>query len=396
MTSLSQQKKIEELEAQLQEAEDIVKDLRQELREVQAELERVKSNNKQNLDERYIAENRLCTSQPTAFPPPEPQHESVKVSAANIFNSNNGLKCYSQLINMGRSYVSNPDLPSIILRTKEPELYRNGCTQRIRACERSTMDRELSPSRDLNDVKHETSVNKGGDVEKICTVPTHENDNVCNIEKKEGVQEESRFSSWYQVRNTKSFRRKRKRATRFGKKRAPSSAKHTTKSEEDPSQMDPKLSSDTTKTGSHLGYAEAMEGGVELVNEFDVQNIIQNGKACEENGSIENSGVPACKMDLKFDVPLVNSELKVSDTANGMPSQTVNDRVIKYTFQRKRKRERLSSSDGGALVEKSNLTRNTGEKQNGSLESQKSTSIVESSRDSRRLAQVARQVGVHI
>lgn len=41
LTSLNQQKKIEELEAQLQEAEEIVRDLRAELRETQAELENV-------------------------------------------------------------------------------------------------------------------------------------------------------------------------------------------------------------------------------------------------------------------------------------------------------------------------------------------------------------------
>nr|KAJ0211737.1 hypothetical protein LSAT_V11C400175650 [Lactuca sativa] len=40
VASCTQQKKIEELEAQLQEADDIVKDLREELRAVEAELER--------------------------------------------------------------------------------------------------------------------------------------------------------------------------------------------------------------------------------------------------------------------------------------------------------------------------------------------------------------------
>lgn len=47
MASFSQQRKIEELEAQLEEAEDIVSDLTNELREVQAELERVYNKEKE-------------------------------------------------------------------------------------------------------------------------------------------------------------------------------------------------------------------------------------------------------------------------------------------------------------------------------------------------------------
>nr|KJB18438.1 hypothetical protein B456_003G052800 [Gossypium raimondii] len=44
MMSLNQQKRIEELEAQPREAEDIVRDLRAELREVQDELEKLTKN----------------------------------------------------------------------------------------------------------------------------------------------------------------------------------------------------------------------------------------------------------------------------------------------------------------------------------------------------------------
>ncbi|KAG4111428.1 hypothetical protein ERO13_D13G103700v2 [Gossypium hirsutum] len=47
MMSLNQQKRIEELEAQLGEVEDIVRDLRAELREVQDELEKLTKNSMQ-------------------------------------------------------------------------------------------------------------------------------------------------------------------------------------------------------------------------------------------------------------------------------------------------------------------------------------------------------------
>lgn len=43
MVSLNQKKKIEELEAQLEEAEDIVRELRAQLQEVQDELEHARN-----------------------------------------------------------------------------------------------------------------------------------------------------------------------------------------------------------------------------------------------------------------------------------------------------------------------------------------------------------------
>ncbi|KAK9278115.1 hypothetical protein L1049_027673 [Liquidambar formosana] len=114
----------------------------------------------------------------------------------------------------------------------------------------------------------------------------------------------------------------------------------------------------------------------------------------QESGSAEVSGPLASKMDFgTVNVPLVNSDKKVSDaTTDGVPSQPTNERLIKYTFQRKRKKESLSSTEGGAPPEESTLKRKMGEKQNDSPEPQKSNLIAESSRDSRRLAQVARQL----
>lgn len=75
----------------------------------------------------------------------------------------------------------------------------------------------------------------------------------------------------------------------------------------------------------------------------------------------------------------------------GFLIQPVPDRVIKYTFQRKRKKESLSSPDGNANAEESILKKKAAE--NGPVQMEKSSSITESSRDSRRVAQVARQVG---
>lgn len=418
MASLNQQKKIEELEAQLQEAEDIVKDLREELREAQTELERAANKKYQNLDEHTIVtpddiseEKRFCTAQCITLGPPQShQHESVSVSDMKTSNSNQineGHKCYN-----GSSYVGNLELPSIILRSKEPELYRNGCTQRIRACERNG-DGESSLLGEPDAVKNETSVKEDEEVERICTPSTHEVDNMCNVEKKEVVEEETGLTSWHQVRPVKSLHRNRKKATRYRKNRTtpslccrphqvtkmhktpfnPSLGKNNAPSEEEPSQTGPGLSLDTTETVIHLGLAE--NNGTEAKNTVNnVETIMDKSMPTGQDiVSTESSGVAVCKVKLeKVDVPLVKSKSEASGSSNGVPS-VVGDRIIKYTFQRKRKREPLSNSNGNDSLDKGSSKRKTGEKQNGSLETHKSGLVPESSRDSRRLAQVARQVG---
>ncbi|RWW55996.1 hypothetical protein BHE74_00037326 [Ensete ventricosum] len=67
------------------------------------------------------------------------------------------------------------------------------------------------------------------------------------------------------------------------------------------------------------------------------------------------------------------------------------DKILKYTFQRKRKRVSLDSKVDFTSLEES-MSKQTVEKDNAVLDPQKSSLLVESSRESRRLAQVARQV----
>ncbi|CAI9279440.1 unnamed protein product [Lactuca saligna] len=130
VASCTQQKKIEELEAQLQEAEDIVKDLREELSAVEAELER--------------------------FPRSKQVKHHVQVDNASIPEP-----------------LLPKDLPSIILRSKETELYRNGCNQRIQACEQTPPE--------IDDTKPELIVKEDEVVDKLHIAPS--------VEEKEVVKE---------------------------------------------------------------------------------------------------------------------------------------------------------------------------------------------------------------
>ncbi|KAL7222933.1 hypothetical protein ACSBR1_024588 [Camellia fascicularis] len=445
-TSVSQQKKIEELEAQLQEAEDIVKDLREELREVQAELERVRKNKLHHFDEYdtvnreptlheiklstsqslesftasdmknlafnqrnevykfynvnencigncYVGkpellpssseENRLNTSsQSVIFPPPESRLESFAPSDMknSVLNQRNDFR-------MGNSYVSKPDLPSIILRSKESEPYRNRRTQRIRAFEEKLMAGELAFSDKIDDVNHETGGREGEEGEEA----------ICKTEEK-----------------IKSFRQKRRRVARYKKTKTAStkrlsnlapkrdqtsdisctvvnSVNNDAQSGGDLSSMAQRFSADTTDKGTPLGGTEVTESDAEFIKGVSVENTTNDGKALESG----SAGVPSCGMDVEeVDMPVVNLETKPSGSSNGILNQPVTrrDRVIKYTFQRKRKKVSLSSSDVNASLENSILRKKEEENQDGLLGMEKSSSITDSTRDSRRVAQVARQL----
>ncbi|PSS07827.1 Myosin-2 heavy chain like [Actinidia chinensis var. chinensis] len=481
--SLSQQEKIEELESQLQEAEDIVKDLREELREVQAELGSVRNKNlrdsecdtapqqkttqenglhvsqsivfpplasqlesfttsdmknsavnQQNEVYKYynandykpdlpskLEENRLNISQPVVFPPPESRLESftasnMKISA--VKQRNEVYKCHTANdFRMGNSYVSKPDLPSIILRNKEPEPFRNRRTQRIRAFEEKLMAGELAFSETGDDVNYETSGKEDGDGEGIYKTLTCKNDKICTSEKNDVVQADS---SWHQVQKVKSFRRKRARATRYRRNKPPSSkylsnqvrrrdqtsdiscreansVNYNAQSCGDPFNMT-RSSADATDKGPLLKCTKVAASDTKLAEDESVWNTTNENQASIDellsmrpvSGSAEDT---ICRMDVeKVDVPVVNSEAKTSDTPSGIPNQPVADRVIKYTFQRKRKKESLSSSDGNANFEESVLKKKTAEKQNDLLQMEKPSLMTESSRDSRRVAQVARQL----
>ncbi|CAK9138683.1 unnamed protein product [Ilex paraguariensis] len=465
--SSNQQKTIEELEAQLHEAEDIVRDLREELRKVQAELERVSNNKVQPLDELDMATpeetseiNRLYTSQTLIFPHPQSQHEYIAASdMRNLYLNpgNEGNKCSSSIVHTGNSYMGNPDIPSIILRRKKPELYRNGCTQRIRACKRKALskalsysglsvredekgericttptirackrkplNKALSLSELINDVKHKSSAREDEKDERICTTPTHEADHMCTENK--GVHANSRLGSWYKVQAVTTVCRKRKRVTRKRKYRTLSCrflpeqsmkmaqapaipclgsipVNNNAPSTENSYEMAPRLTSDNTGMSIQLGCAETNGSDAEFVKACDFQSTMVNDDILvdklltmrQQIGSTESSGAPIGRMNIEeVDVPLADSEgSKAPDTTHGVPTQPVPDRIIKYTFQRKRKRVSLTSIEGNNSLETSTFEGKPEEKQTGSVEPQKSSLITESSRDSRRLAQVARQL----
>lgn len=304
IVSCSQQKKIDELEAQLQEAEDIVKDLREELKAVEAELERFSQRKEVK---HTIQVNNLQTHEPITFPPSDVQHN------INIDQTNKSQRLYSSLLPLKKSLIG--DLPSIILRSKEPELYRNGCTQRIRACECTPPDVKQSFSVQTNylngNIKPESISKEDEVVEKEIVLE--------QIKEMDLAAESSCLTS-------------------------PNSTRH---------------SNDTT---------------------ID-ENIARKCNSQSTSGE-EVMLVGQEKGDI--DLPSESAVSKVCKTSE-VPSQSLTERVIKYTFQRKRKR--------GAMIEENGSSEQSHENQTVHVGPVKVNLIGESTPEKIRLEHVAHKVG---
>lgn len=423
MTSLSQQKKIDELEAQLQEAEDIVKDLREELREVHSELERVRNSEEKLLDDRHSAAGRgILKEDEVHYSPsiavPSSQSEFGYVAAADSkdrhqFQKYESSKFYSGIPYMGNLY---PDLPSIILRSKEPELYRNGCTQRIRASEGNILNRTLSGK--IHERKDEISAQEDMDGKEIVSVP---NPSIRNTVEKKVLEADSRLGGWHPV---PFFGVKKKRATRFRKmmitssrsfpdqlpriNQAPDlscaethliSVRSDVHLEENELNIASRLSSDEAEPGLKAGCAEVSEYDIELVNSSSVHNPVNANEITEKSvlitgDSAGTSVVTVGETDIQKDnILLPISEPNESSVVKGICNQPMRERIIKYTFQRKRKKECFGESNGVISLESDSSRRRTLEKQRNPVEQEMPNLVTESSRDSPQLAQVAHQVG---
>ncbi|XVF50235.1 hypothetical protein PTKIN_Ptkin04bG0079800 [Pterospermum kingtungense] len=341
MMALNYQKRIEELEAQLGEAEDIVRDLRAELRETQVELEKLTKEpmqclGEQNLKHDVVAsaeiseENTINNFESIRSSPPEAQTEFLTVfdvKSSFLSQKNVGNKCSCK----DNCYVCNADFASIMLRRKEPDLYRNGCTQRIRALDRCLWNGNISLSEKVDVKKNENTgeVEEGKDMHPNLSLRA----DMCKPEEKTDEQ----------VLPLSYFCRKMKRDARYKIYNAPlsivipdqviatcqesdllcpESFSHVTDENAQFSE-DPRIINHDTQNGPHSpsipsspsdpakvviesGYEEVDKDGAKFGNACDLQNDTNNDKILtdkieltrQDSRSSVSLGVASCKTDL--------------------------------------------------------------------------------------------------
>ncbi|KAL9257568.1 hypothetical protein AKJ16_DCAP06546 [Drosera capensis] len=148
-----QQRKIEELEAQLQEAQDIVGDLRLELGEAQCELERLAKYQRRPMEEIVpvdeVVHSEECEMQENDVKEwgftcsPREDNDEVVTTNVSALNAITDANDHLDVLSGDDFYV----------RTTEPELYKNGCTQRIRASDGNLLNGHRPLDEEIDDVK---------------------------------------------------------------------------------------------------------------------------------------------------------------------------------------------------------------------------------------------------
>ncbi|GAU38374.1 hypothetical protein TSUD_209530 [Trifolium subterraneum] len=483
LTFLSQQKKIDVLEAQLQEAEEIVRDLRAELRETQSELENVTKHQmnplvEQNMkdgvaaNENVMPENRLDPYDGSVHSAPNLQFESISISdtrCPSVSGTDNGSKLCVSCDHANSCYIHNPDFASIVIRRKGPELYRNGCTQRIRALERSLFDGNVSVSENVDNARDETLVGAHEDGKEMAVTANGKADIICekeNPDKLKVVKAGAELIKDLVHRKHKRFVRKKTHQSILHSgwvketNKEPdlscaedshhvlgnndhstgnSSMLHGNEAQKDLMSPFPKAPTNATTAVEQLLSNTNTEKGEVFLKGCSSRNKIEHDKepldksdlTRQESLSPESMEVPGCKDVEAADGSPDKVDPKVSDLDETVSSRFENDKLLKFTFHRKRKKgsvsssgagcspdnsnskkicgeeqndhveaqksctmtESVSSGDAGCSPDNSNSKKICGEKQNDHVEPQKSCTLTESSRESRRLAQVARQVG---
>ncbi|CAI9767320.1 unnamed protein product [Fraxinus pennsylvanica] len=265
----------------------------------------------------------------------------------------------------------------------------------------SLIDNEVTESKKSNKVKDDIVHKEYEEAKDICTGPAHGAEITSCLEKE--------LLADIKLWSFKSSLRKKKRAVRRRKGTTPSCTNHPSllgKSDQAP-ELCVRTDQNSAKynarcSGNPLQIIPTLspERKLDLAESDGAHNTTYKDEELMENimpirqetGTTESLLFPDCKMDNeKVNISLTKLECRSSNT---VLTQSAGERIIKYTFQRKRKRQPLSVSEVNVSLETNTLEKETGNKQNDplELELQKSSLITESSRESRRLAQVARQL----
>ncbi|CAK9170009.1 unnamed protein product [Ilex paraguariensis] len=233
VTFLNRQRRIEELECQLNEAEGKVLDLRVEVNKVHNQLDKVKNNHGQLLNHPIKKEDvpsrgntmhakKLNDAETLLFCPMDsyPKYETTSQ-----------MKCSSQFDNF---FSDNPVFASMVMKRKEPGLYRNGCTQRIRAIERNLLDEKLPlPGDNINDgqvftkgksiiSRNEQNVQGEQNVGR-CAIATPRTENIASMKNPAGLE------MCINTNSTEPYKvyRRRRRETQNGKAKSNSRRRHS-------------------------------------------------------------------------------------------------------------------------------------------------------------------------
>ncbi|XP_021737882.1 uncharacterized protein LOC110704412 [Chenopodium quinoa] len=237
--SLKQEMKIEELEAQLCEAEGIIVDLRDEFNQVQEQLEIMRQTQEKPLSNNHI----LVTNEPVQEYAPQdnvPHSFISQVSDTNsvlVDNEKKAVSLQTTALNYrffkdmndadlsASSHLNqlhaNDDCSSIIMQNRETDLCRNGSTQRICAFQ-GNLPNVMLPSSQSEDPKILLNIQSTANAEETLFRRQHENDSVSIFSKTNQsnvknipLRQLSQHSSCYKDQAVKSLRRSTRKNAKY-------------------------------------------------------------------------------------------------------------------------------------------------------------------------------------
>ncbi|XP_008458708.2 uncharacterized protein LOC103498034 [Cucumis melo] len=163
ITSLCQRRKVEELEAKLHKAEDVITDLRMQLKEAKNQLEKEKKDKMQPFEGKImnkITFSSRSTLEPDSSRPSSPELQTASSNlnstkmeqiAQAMYNSVPRSIDHSSASHVDIVHSHDSDSTSTVLRIKEHRLSSKRCPQRIRSLERNFQDYGLPLGIDVKD-----------------------------------------------------------------------------------------------------------------------------------------------------------------------------------------------------------------------------------------------------
>ncbi|XP_031493387.1 uncharacterized protein LOC116259661 [Nymphaea colorata] len=412
--SFIQSRRIKELESQLMEAEDTIQNLRNELNRSSGECGK-KNVIREASDPHVLATNAtsfqsacngdkfkssvsVCSQ---SEPLPLSEYKGMDFRLSNDSQQemfgNSTVQSSASLENFN---ACNPDLAAIILRCKETESYRNGCTQRIRAFEKNLLaERWPRSEKNINGYSlGKNGIDATGALEQSFALSS-----AMNKENEAGIEDVNNLTQARDMVHIEGHTEKKEAGDDCYVEEGKDLEEHTN------------LSADVDSLSSGhdcipLSSALNMADKAIQCEDSSVNALAENGNIHSNTEKQEmNYGPALSKPDSEAandldDSTTIETIMKSNSLQNSYvnerhseppnaPARPVNDKLLKYTFHRKRKREVSCNKPENIVEEKKPCSRKRTARRPRSMHKPcGSSTVMESSRDSRRLVQVARQL----
>lgn len=372
-TSLCQQKRIKELDARLDETEGVIMDLRAEIRKARERLEEMKSSHVIQSDE--PSENEHMHQANTD----DTEQFRCSSPCSKICNPENQIT------------TSDANLASIVIGNKDPEIYRNRYTHRIRAIGMNPVDeKKISEEK-----KVITNVDETISGTRSPSFVDTENKDAMNINQSEACSINSRVSKYktfktQRLPNKVGYAQSNRKLSRFchekmnlKRKFCGNDAILTENNENNTCTLRRSIRKRKVRCWDEISSLFKSRDSLSRCTKYPSNNGVKFEETKYEDTELQNDSV------------IEKHECGAKKSAGSVRAAD-NNRCLKYTFSRRHKKVLPSESYNCSSLGKSSLTGRMREKPSYNLENEKPNKIDDTSSDSQNIFDVACQVSFNL